>query len=237
MTPPNSSFEAEREAIAREFASAPKAQQDLLALFNEQAPPPADGEVPPMPADLLDRLRGLYGSVAEQAAVEPVVAPAKAAPPVPGFMEKLRGLFAMPSFQWGGLATACLAVVLGVLLWKPSPPVVEGGGNQDTWRGNPPPVARTGALFVWIGAPADAARAAVADRVPELLDAASAEAAKDLSQKNPEAVVYALDAAAGTVSVIVNGAVQSTQPIRAGAAAGAEGLLESLRKAQRSVAP
>ena len=48
MTTSSTNLQAERDDIAREFASAPQAQQNLLALLSEQTPPPADGSPPPM---------------------------------------------------------------------------------------------------------------------------------------------------------------------------------------------
>jgi hypothetical protein len=235
MTTTTSRLQTERDDIAREYAAAPRAQQDLLALLSEQTPPPADGETPPMPADLLERLRGHYGSTAEAPEAENIFTAPRPAAPTPGMLQRIRSLFSVPAFQWGGLATACLAVILGVFFMK-SPPSAGGdaGGGTDVWRGNPPPVAQTGPLYVWIGTAGGTDRAGVADKVPGLLDAASEAAALEISRTNPEATIYTLNAAAGSVQTLVNGEVQLTQPLRAGAAASAENLLDALRKAQRN---
>lgn len=233
MTTSSSRLQAERDEIAREYAAAPQAQRDLLALLSEQTPPPADADSPPMPSDLLDRLRGHYGSEMEEAAAENIFTAPRRAPAAPGFMERLRKLFSVPAFQWGGLATACLAVVAGVLLMRPDAPQGVDGQPRDQWRGQPLPVAQSGPLFVWIGSNGDTERAAVADKVPDMLDAPTAEAARELSLKNPDATVYALSASAGSVTVLVKGETTATQPLRAGTDKAA-GLLDALRKAQRS---
>lgn len=236
MTTSSTNIQAEREDIAREFASAPQAQQNLLALLSEQTPPPADGSPPPMPADLLERLRGHYGNTAEEPQPETIFDAPRRATQAPGFLARLRQWFAVPAFQWGGLVTACLAVVLGILFLRPTPPAGSGGTATDQWRGGPLPESHTGPLFVWIGSADDTDRAGVADKVPDLLNATQ-ESAVSLSRKNPEATVYSLDAAAGSVTVLLNGETTRTFPIRAATAGKASALLEALRKAQRNSAP
>lgn len=228
-------LQAERDDIAREYASAPQAQRDLLALLSEQTPPPAEDDTPPMPAGLLERLRGHYGVEMEEPVEESVFTAPRRAVAAPGLMERLRKLFSVPAFQWGGLAAACLAIIAGMWLMQDSLPGGSGTGTSGQWRGQPMPVAQTGPLYVWIGSAGDAARPAVADKVPDMLDAATVAAAQELSVKNPEATVYAISPADGSVAVLMNGATKATLPMRAGTPpeGTADGLLEALRKAQR----
>ena len=241
MTTPTSPIQAERDAIAREYAHAPQAQQALLALLSAQTPPAGEEAPPPMPPDLLDRLRGRYGVTPQEQTHEVVLTSATQGVPVrPGFLDRLREWFTLPAMQWGGLATACVAIVMGVLFLRPAPVQQENTGTApDQWRGGPAPVAQSGPLYVWLGGASHAARAAVADKVPDLMDVASAEEARQLSLTNPQAPLYTLDPATATVTLQIHGEVLETRPVRPGTAPEAlsGGLLDALRKAQRTQAP
>ena len=238
MMTSSNNFQTERKAIAREYAHLPKDQQSLLALLSEQSPPPADESTPPLPSDLLDQLKSRFGSVMEapaQETAQPAVT--RRAVVRPGLLQTVRGWFAMPAMQWGGLATACVAIVLGVMYLRP-PDKVDITSPPDTWRGNTTGVPLSGDVFIWVGTDADAARAAVADKVPDLANAATGPDAATVSRSNPQAIIYVMDPAAGSVSAMINGELKGTQEIKPGTPEKqAEAMLDALRKAQRKLVP
>ncbi|WP_411846139.1 hypothetical protein AAFN60_00080 [Roseibacillus persicicus] len=96
----------------------PEELRGITEILEKSLQPHPQEEVPPMPDDLRERLRGQYGD--QQAASE-----VKA----PGLWAQLKSLFAQPAFS-GALAALVLVGVLMSLLLKPDP-----AGEAEQMRG------------------------------------------------------------------------------------------------------